>query len=113
MARISTYIKDGSLSPNDKFIGSDGDNGDATVNFTLAAVTTYIEDNATIFTATYVHNQISASTTWTILHNLSKFPSVSVVDTAETVVIGEIKYDSLNQITLTFSAAFAGKAYLN
>jgi len=113
MARISTYTKDANLSIKDKFIGSDGENNDATVNFTLGAVTSYIEDNAIIFTSTYIHNQSSASLTWTILHNLDKFPSVSVIDSANTVVIGQIKYDSQNQITLTFSAPFSGKAYLN
>ena len=35
MARISTYIKDGNLSFDDKVIGTDADNSNATVNFTL------------------------------------------------------------------------------
>ena len=68
--------------------------------------------------ATYTHTQSSASATWTITHNLNKFPSVTVIDSGDSVVQGEILYNSANQLTLTFYAgggtsAFSGKAYLN
>lgn len=61
----------------------------------------------------YVHTQSSASATWVVTHNLGKNASVTVVDSAGTVVIGQVDYDSINQITLTFSGAFSGKAYFN
>jgi len=61
----------------------------------------------------YVHDQQAASTTWTVVHNMNKYPSVNVVDTANDEVTGDVKYNSLNQIRITFSAAFSGKAYLN
>lgn len=61
----------------------------------------------------YVHEQQVASTTWTINHNMDKYPSVNIVDSANDEVTGEVKYNSLNQITITFTAAFSGKAYLN
>jgi len=63
--------------------------------------------------ANYVHNQIVPSKTWVITHNLGKYPSVTIVDSANNVVIGEVKYDSLNQCTVTFTSEFSGKAYLN
>ena len=63
--------------------------------------------------STFIHNQSSASTSWEITHNLHTFPSVTVVDSAGTVVNGDIEYNSDIKITLTFSAAFSGKAYLN
>jgi hypothetical protein len=44
---------------------------------------------------------------------MKKFPSITVVDSANTVVQGTVFYDSTTQITLTFSAAFSGQAYLN
>ena len=62
---------------------------------------------------TFTFNQINASTTWVINHNLSKFPSITVIDTAGTVVTGEYTYTDNNNVTLNFSAGFAGKAYLN
>ncbi len=61
----------------------------------------------------YAHNQGTSSATWTIVHNLDFFPNVTVVDSAGTIVEGEIVYTSRNQIVLTFSAAFSGKAYLS
>jgi hypothetical protein len=62
---------------------------------------------------TYTHTQTSASATWTVAHNLNCKPSVTIVDSAGNVQIGEVLYDSDNQITLTFAAAFSGFAYLN
>ena len=62
---------------------------------------------------TFVFTQGVPAATWVIVHNLNKFPSVSVVDTANTSGFGAVEYDSANQLTITFSGAFAGKAYLN
>ena len=61
----------------------------------------------------YVFVQGVPATTWTIQHDLQKFPSITVIDTADTVVIGQYTYINNNNVTLTFSAGFAGKAYLN
>ena len=68
--------------------------------------------------ATYIHTQSTTSNTWTITHNLNRFPSVTVIDSADTVVQGTIVYNSANQLTVTFfsgtdALAFQGKAYLN
>lgn len=53
------------------------------------------------------------SAQWDIVHNLNKFPSITVVDTANTTVIGSYEYTSTDTVTLNFSAPFAGKAFLN
>lgn len=63
--------------------------------------------------STYTHTQSSASATWTINHNLNCFPSVTVVDSAGSVVIGDVSYTNANTLVVTFVAAFGGKAYLN
>ena len=67
---------------------------------------------------TYTHNQSSTSNTWVITHNLHRFPSVTVVDSADTIVQGTVVYNSSKQLTITFfsgssALAFQGKAYLN
>lgn len=62
---------------------------------------------------TYHHVQGTPSATWVIEHLFGKYPSVLVVDSGGSVVEGDITYDSNNQITLNFSAAFSGDAYLN
>lgn len=63
--------------------------------------------------ATFVFTQNQASATWQITHNLGAFPSVAIVDSANTVVYGEIDYIDNNSLTVSFVAAFGGKAYLN
>jgi len=62
---------------------------------------------------TFTFTQGVPSATWVVTHNLNKFPSVSVVDTGNTSGFGAVTYDSANQLTITFSGGFAGKAYLN
>lgn len=61
----------------------------------------------------YTHTQLDPEAVWTVSHNLGKKPSVTVVDSADTAVIGEIDYIDENNVTLTFIAAFSGKAYFN
>ena len=63
--------------------------------------------------SSFTYTQGVAEDTWNIQHNMGKFPSITVIDTANTVVTGQYTYIDNNNITLTFSVAFAGKAYLN
>lgn len=62
---------------------------------------------------TYIHEQGESSDTWVIVHNLNKYPSITIVDSAGTVFEAEIRYDSENQCTILMNGAFKGKAYLN
>jgi hypothetical protein len=62
----------------------------------------------------YIHNQVSASPTWIINHNLNANPGgVSIVDSAGSTVYGDIVYNSLNRLTATFTVSFSGKAYIS
>ena len=61
----------------------------------------------------YVHVQNTPSTSWVINHNLAKYPSVTVLDSAGTEVVGAIVHNSINQCVVTFSAGFSGKATCN
>lgn len=61
----------------------------------------------------YTHNQTVASDEWVIIHNLNKYPAVNIFDSAGDEVVGEVTYDSVNQVTITFVSAFKGKATLN
>lgn len=57
--------------------------------------------------------QPSASNSWLITHNLNKYPSVSVVDSAGNQGIGSVQYLTSNTLSVSFSSAFSGDAYLN
>lgn len=57
--------------------------------------------------------QATPSASWVITHNLDKFPSVSIVDTSNDRVHGSVHYTNKDNLIITFSASFSGKAYLN
>ena len=63
--------------------------------------------------ATFVQCFDSAASVWTITHNLGEYPSVTIADLNNNVVIGDIDYLSTNQVRVSFSNAFAGCAFLN
>lgn len=62
---------------------------------------------------TFIFEQSVASDTWEIEHNLDKFPSVTIVDSAGTVYYPAVHYDSSNKVTVTMNGATTGKAFLN
>lgn len=61
----------------------------------------------------YVHDQAVASSTWVVTHNLYRYPSVTVVDSAGTQYIAQVEYNSKNQLTIYMNGSTTGKAYLN
>lgn len=61
----------------------------------------------------YVHTQSSPSSSWSINHNLGKYPSVTIVDTAGSEVEGNVTHTGPNGLTITFTAPFSGKAFIN
>jgi hypothetical protein len=67
----------------------------------------------TVTRVAYEHTQGSVSDSWTIPHNLGFKPNVTVVDSGGTIYEGEITYTNSNSLTVSFSAAFSGKAYLS
>jgi len=62
---------------------------------------------------TFVFEQAVASDTWEIEHNLNKFPSVTIVDSAGTVYYPAVQYIDENNVIVTMNGATTGKAYLN
>lgn len=60
----------------------------------------------------HVHSQPVVSSVWAINHTLGGKPQVTIVDSADTVVVGEVTYNSNSQVTVTFTAPFSGYAYL-
>lgn len=73
----------------------------------------FITDDAFDPQSTYIFEQGVAETTWHITHNLNKYPSVTVVDSAGTTIDCTVIYVNSNECELRFNAAFKGNAYLN
>lgn len=57
--------------------------------------------------------QAAPSSIWNITHNLGFKPNVLVIDTSNNECHGIINQISINSLTITFSAAFSGIAYLS
>ena len=62
---------------------------------------------------TFVFTQGIPQPVWVITHNLNKYPSVSVVDSFYEQVYGKVDYIDKNKLTVTFTAAFSGRAFCN
>jgi hypothetical protein len=61
----------------------------------------------------YTHTQVSsASSTWTVNHNLNKFPAVQAV-VGNTIFIPDVEHVSVNQLKIHLSSPGSGKAYCN
>ena len=61
----------------------------------------------------YTHTQMVASALWTIAHNLGYRPAVTVYDTASDQIWGDVDHVDVNNLTIAFSSAISGSAYMS
>lgn len=59
----------------------------------------------------YTHQQMVASSEWIVEHHLGRHCAVTVVDSAGSVVVGDVAYLSLDVLSISFGAGFSGTAY--
>lgn len=62
---------------------------------------------------TFLYDQGTPAAVWNITHNLKKLPSVTVIDSSNNEVEGEVIHNSIDDLTINFNAAFSGTATLN
>jgi len=94
--------------------------GDVQITASLSATgtpdnTTFLRGDNTWIKADkdFVFTQGTPSATWTIQHNMDKLPAVAAVNNNNMIVYGDVLYVDNNNLTITFSGGFSGKAYLN
>lgn len=61
----------------------------------------------------FTYEQMITSNVWSIVHNLNFRPNVLVMDYGQNNIECDIAYVDANSLTLTFSAAVSGYAYLS
>lgn len=61
----------------------------------------------------FTYDQTTPSKEWDIFHNLNKKPSVTIIDSANTVVEGKIIINDGVRVLIEFNAPFTGTAILN
>lgn len=64
-------------------------------------------------TGAFIYNQSTPASVWEIDHPLGYRPNVTVVDSTWAQVESDVEYLGSTHITLRFSAAFSGQAYLS
>jgi len=112
MAIITTYpFKQAPLNKKDEIIISDAASNNPNFKTKITNIDTISKFVVSI--GTFVFTQSVPSTIWNIDHGLNKFGSVTVVSDQNQVMVGDVKYLTLNTVQITFSAAFSGKAYIN
>tara|TARA_Y100000401_G_scaffold117536_1_gene126945 strand:- start:1419 stop:1769 length:351 start_codon:yes stop_codon:yes gene_type:complete len=114
MPRIKNIQKDLTLTSEDKLLGSDKDG--ATRNYSLGDIAKFVEDNSA---GVFKHVQTNAAATWTVTHNLdlnNYLPNVTVKISGGTYAnvqaTGIVTYVNNNELTIAFSSAQAGLAYI-
>ena len=95
LVTLENYVSNGAISLNGYYIFSE-----------------FVDSNSA-GDKNYVHPQAKASATWTVQHNLNKFPSVTSVNINNIEMYGEVVFNDLNNLTINFSAAFSGQAFIN
>lgn len=62
----------------------------------------------------YEYTQSMPSDTWVIAYPMLYKPTVTVIDSANSLVEGDVEYSTIaNELTVRFAFGFSGKAYLS
>lgn len=86
---------------------------DSTKNYLDEEGVKHVFQKIKTLTDTFIYEQATAANVWEIQHNMKKYPSVTIIDSANNEVMGAVEYIDNNNLKITFNGAFGGKAYLN
>lgn len=105
--------------------GVKGDKGDTGIGLPTGGVTgQFLEKNSnTDFDFQWITPAFTGDKNYTaefgvtntvaVNHNLNKYPSIEVIDSAGDEVIGEVEYLNTNQVIVRFMAPFSGRITCN
>ena len=77
---------------------------------TQEAIQAMIDASVSSGKAPYVHLQPVGASIWTIVHNLGHYPDLTIYDDQNEQIIGDVRHDSLNVSTITFTVPVSGIA---
>lgn len=102
------------ISPNDYVVGSVDSLNGQTRNFKLSDLLNFFFQGINTQTdRTYYHVQDTASTTWTITHNMKKYPTPAIFDEDGEVILTDFVNTSIDTTVITFGRPTKGAATLN
>jgi hypothetical protein len=68
------------------------------------------QSGAVTVSAGHFTQGFTSLSTVTVAHDLGRFPAITVIDTADDVCVGDVRYLDANTVQLSFSAPFSGTA---
>lgn len=72
-----------------------------------------LDGSTQTFEVAYHHTQSLSSDTWEVEHNLGFYPNITTMDSAGTLVEGELQHLSKYRLRVTYSAPISGQAFLS
>lgn len=60
-----------------------------------------------------VWEQTFPATEWNVLHDLGYHPSVTIIDSSDRVVEGDVHYGNVGELTVSFLAPFSGRILMS
>lgn len=72
-----------------------------------------VDGSTQTFEVAYHHTQSLSSNTWEVEHNLGFYPNITTMDSAGTLVEGELQHLSKYRLRVTYSAPISGQAFLS
>tara|TARA_B100000614_G_scaffold262903_1_gene299873 strand:- start:42383 stop:43336 length:954 start_codon:yes stop_codon:yes gene_type:complete len=85
----------------------------ATSSHTSSAAFSSDQANWKALNSSFQYDQGVGASTWTIDHNLNRYPTITVLSSSGFQIEPEVEYVNLNRVTLRFSPAASGTAYMN
>jgi hypothetical protein len=87
--------------------------GDGDINDNVVAPDHTWSSEQILEKGSFTYEKVSPSEVWEIEHPLHRMPSVTCIDDTGEEMEGDVSFDSIDKITITFSQPVAGKAFLN
>ena len=100
---------DGFYTLDLSYIGGDG----VLVDQTYYNVANFVISAADQADKHFTFTQATPANPWNVAHNLNKYPSVTVALPSGQVGQADVTYVDENNLTITFTGAESGKAYMN
>lgn len=112
---VATIVEMNAINSDNRKAGMQVFCQDSSIAYTLAPdlLTWNPTEVPSAPTPTFVYTQVISTAVWSIRHSLNKYPDVTVVDSINRMMQGEVTYVDMNNVVVSFTGPFSGMAYLN
>lgn len=101
------------MGSNVQFISNNPLLNSGTVQDALNQIAFYLQNTLTNVMRSFMFEQLTPSTFWTVNHNLNRYADVLVVDLLGNQMFAEVDYPDANTVTITASEPITGRVYIS